>query len=96
LPWKTLVRAKDRGTKTTLALAAGDIFTTTIQGAYVQTLRYDVMPLLSMDQLLKSPSSAEHGTLKTMARHIYRGKTGVEYLKKTESRDLAAAEQDNS
>ena len=89
LAWKTLVRPKDRGTCTSLDKAIGEAMVTYVPGVTVPEIRYPVMPLPSIKQIVASPSMARHGTIGVTLRHIENGKSYVALLKKDEQQDLA-------
>lgn len=83
LPWKALVKAKDRGTDTTLDKAVGKIQLTRVQGK-ICVVDYPVIPLLSMKQILASPGSAKHGPLATTIKYLTQGLRHVDYVKNSD------------
>jgi uracil-DNA glycosylase family 4 len=89
--WKSLVKGKNRNGCTSLDKAVGDLFLTTIAGRWAPELTYDVVPLMSMQQLMQKPSFAVHGPLFTTAKHLHKGRVFVEYLERTGKRDAESA-----
>ncbi len=89
--FKTLVRAKDRGTFTTLDKAVGELFPTYVKGRFFTEIRYDVMPLMSMQQIMAAPSTAPHGPHATTVDQLHKGATYVRFAKAARERDAKAA-----
>jgi uracil-DNA glycosylase family 4 len=89
--WKAMVRAKDRGTSKSLDKAIGDLFLTRLPGRWVPEITYDVIPLMSMRQIVAQPSFAAHGPLSTTARHLHKGRVYAEFIEKTGQRDSGLA-----
>lgn len=87
LPWKTLVRTKDRSGHTTLDKAVGDPVVTYVPGRAAPEICYPVIPLPSVKQLVASPSMAKHGTGGMLVRHLTKGKDYVAYIKASEQKD---------
>lgn len=90
LPWKYLVKPKDRGIATKLEVAVGDIFVTRLPGIYHHEITYPVIPLLSMDYLLKNPSVATTGPITITIAHLIKGRRHAEYLKAQSAKDIKA------
>jgi len=87
LAWKHLVRPKDRGIVTRLEVAVGDIFLTRMPGIYHHEITYPVIPLLSMEHLLKNPSVATTGPITITTAHLIKGRRHATYLKTQSAKD---------
>jgi uracil-DNA glycosylase len=87
MAWKAMVKPKDRDGKTSLDKAVGNLVMTYIPGTLTKSIGYPVLPLLSLKQILASPSMAKHGTIAVTLKHLQMGKSYVHYLKKTEQGD---------
>lgn len=90
-PFAQLVRGPDRGKYKALEKAIGELFITRVPGRWIPEVTYDVIPLMSMKQIMAKPSHAAHGPLATTARHLHKGRAYAEFLIKTGVRDAAAA-----
>ncbi len=89
--WKALVDNADRGLSTTLDKAVGKLFLTRIRGRFLKEITYDVIPLLSPQQIIATPSSAPHGSMSTTKDFLIQGRVYVDFLQKTGKRDAEAA-----
>lgn len=89
--WKVLVKPHDRGRFTSLDKAVGELFTTRISGRWLPEVPYDVISLLSIQQILSQPSYAAHGPRATTARYLHKGRHYAEYVEQTGKRDRRAA-----
>jgi uracil-DNA glycosylase family 4 len=89
--WRALVLPKDRGGFTALDKAIGELFVTRIPGKLLDEVTYDVMPLLSINQILATPSSAKHGSLNTTAKYLHKGAQYVSFIEQANQRDAEAA-----
>jgi hypothetical protein len=88
-----MVKAKDRGTMTSLEKALGEILETKVPGDAAPDLVYPIIPMISMKRIVEGAVSiAEHGPLKTTVGHMTRGRIYVEYLKKLEALDAQKVE----
>lgn len=85
--WKYMVKPKDRGIVTKLEVAVGDIFLTRMAGVYHYEITYPVLPLLSMEHLLKNPSVATTGPITLTTAHLIKGRRHAEYLKTQSAKD---------
>lgn len=83
-PWKTLVPHKDRGNKTTIAAAAGNLFDTWVPGKSVP-VRYPVMATLSPRQIAAHPSVADHGPIASTMEALQRAAQYVSWLNDSET-----------
>jgi uracil-DNA glycosylase family 4 len=84
LVWRTLVHGADRLVHRTFESALGEVCVTRVDGRVVKQMQYDVMPLLSVKQLIQSPSEAPHGAVTLTINNLKRGKRYVEWLAQTE------------
>lgn len=88
-----MVRGPDRETANTVEQAAGRLFRTRIAGRYYEELTYDVIPLLSMQQIYAKPSHAAHGPMATTIKFLTKGKKYVEFVEGGSRRTEAGAEE---
>lgn len=87
LPWKTLVRAKDRGRgNTSIKKAQGKIFRTYIPGVY-REVAYPVLATLSPKQLINNPSKAKHGPIPSTTRWLRAAANYIDQLHEFEEID---------
>lgn len=89
-PFSQLVRGPDRR-NTGYEKALGDLFVTRVPGRWLTEVRYDVIPLMSMPQIMQKPSTAAHGPRATTAEHLTKGRAYATFLEKTGRRDAQAA-----
>lgn len=89
-PFSQLVRGPDRR-NTSYEKALGDLFTTRVPGRWLPEVRYDVIPLMSMHQIMQKPSTAAHGPRATTAEHLTKGRAYASFLETTGKRDARAA-----
>ena len=87
-----LVRGPDRETYTTVEKAAGKLFKTRIAGRYLDQLIYDIIPLLSMQQIFQKPSHAAHGPMATTIKYLVKGKQYVEFIERRTQEDARASQ----
>jgi uracil-DNA glycosylase family 4 len=81
IAFKALVIPKDRGNSTTLDKALGNIFSTYVPGKISADIRYPVIPLPSIRQLIANPSVAKTGPFTVTIRELLRGKNCADYIK---------------
>lgn len=85
IPWKRLVRPKDRGDFTTLDTAAGNLFVSYLNGVR-DKIPYPLVPILPPKKIIANPSSAKHGPIATTISTLQRVKYYVNQIKKMEER----------
>lgn len=89
--WRQLVATKDRGQAKSLDKAIGDLFVARVTGRWLPEIIYDVIPLLSMKQIIAQPSFAAHGPIATTINHLTKGRMYGEFVEKTGLKDAQAA-----
>lgn len=89
LPWRVLTKPGKQ--YSSLDKALGELFTALIPGRCVPDVPYEVIPTLSMKQILASPSYAAHGPLATTAKHLMKGRAYATWLEQTRQRDAKSA-----
>lgn len=85
LPWKSLVESKNRKYDTTIAKAVStsDVYDCWIPGK-LRPVRYPVLPIYSLDHMVKNPSAASHAPIAVSVDQLTRAKRHIEVLKGTE------------